>query len=84
MSDLLLMAVMFCAFTLVVYGAHRCVRYLRQRGHGARLDALYDATVRAQGRFFRGASSVLRAGRSGGYPSAAAPPPADQDNTKQD
>lgn len=65
MSDLILMVVMLCAFFLAVYGAHAYVQHLRRRGHGARLDALHDATVRVQGRFRRGMGGLLRSPRSG-------------------
>jgi len=84
MNDLAFMVVMLSIFFLAVYGAHAFVQRLRRRGHGARLDALHDATVRAQGRFRRTVGSFVRSSRSGGYPPPAAPPPVDQSSTKQD
>lgn len=53
MSDLLFGVIMLVIFAVAVYGAHAFAQYLRQHGHGARLDALHDATVRAQARILR-------------------------------
>jgi len=84
MNALALMVGMFCIFFVVAYGAHAYVQHLRRRGHGARIDALHDATVRVQGRFRRSASGFLRSPRSGGVPPSAAPPPVDPFDTKRD
>lgn len=83
MNDLALMVGMFCIFFLVAYGAHSYVQRLRRRGHGARIDALHDATLRFQGRFRRAASGFIRSHRSGGYAPPAAPPPLDPTDTKR-
>lgn len=83
MNDLALMVGMFCIFFLTAYVAHAYVQRLRRRGHGARIDALHDATLRFQGRFRRSASGFIRSHRAGGYPSSAAPPPVDSPDTKQ-
>lgn len=85
MNGLLTFAVMAALFVGVVYGAHRVVRALRNRGHGAKLDALYRATVRGQGHVLVVVSKALS--RSRVVPRRQRPPdwpdPPD-DSTKRD
>jgi len=78
MSGLAWGVMMLCVFILVVIGAYAVAQCLRRRGHGARLDAIHDATVRVKGRFHQSWSAVFRASRSRGYP------PLGNDSDKRD
>ncbi|HEO70987.1 MAG TPA: hypothetical protein ENN80_06960 [Candidatus Hydrogenedentes bacterium] len=84
MNDLALGVVMLCSFALAVYGAHALVQRLRRRGHGTRLDAIHDATVKAQAQILRAIGGASRASRSGRNALSAAPPPVDHSDTKRD
>jgi len=50
MSDYAIILAALAAFVAVAFVAHRCARWLRQRGYAGRLDALYNTVRSAQER----------------------------------
>jgi len=72
------MVVMIVVFVTVAYMANAFAQSLRQRGHGERLDALYGATRRTQGRILRSLGLAFRAPGSRNLP-----PPVDRSKTEQ-